>query len=260
MHDIADKNIERLVTAAYRPEALDPGFVKETEDKLRVCARELAQARQQTDPLSAPAPAPALRRLRARLGWAMTAAAVLACVYLLHRAASPRATTIPEPERRFSVGDTRTTTLEKTTRARLTPKPRSAPPAAKPIPNGETVATNAGERRRVVLEDGSVVFLNQRTQIRAGERRIELQKGEVYVEVAPREPGSGATFEVVTPNRTVAALGTHFAVQADEKKSGVLVTQGRVKVSDLDKTLISGQQLRHRPDRIATALPRHGFD
>src|SRR5262249_51819299 len=67
---------------------------------------------------------------------------------------------------------------------------------------------------------------------------------EVFLEVAPRQQeADGATFVVQTPKRDVAALGTKFAVRADGAGTGVLVTQGKVKVSGFDGLVVSGQQL-----------------
>src|SRR5262245_53561333 len=104
---IAEQNVERLLSAAYRPEPVDPGFRQETEDKLLALARELAAKRpaaQQAALAASSAPAnaapsplasrpsspdPSLTRLRVRLGWAMGLAAALSCVYLIHRANNP---------------------------------------------------------------------------------------------------------------------------------------------------------------------------
>ena len=71
----------------------------------------------------------------------------------------------------------------------LTPRPR--PAAAGPAPalagRRRTVGTKAGERRRVALPDGSVLYVNQNTTVKldAG-AGWSSAAGEVFVEVAPR--------------------------------------------------------------------------
>src|SRR5262249_14395966 len=81
-------------------------------------------------------------------------------------------------------------------------------------------------------------------------RQLVLKAGEVYVEVMPRE---GNTFIIKTPNREVAALGTRFAVQAQKEGTGVVVTQGKVKVSGLEGVVQAGQQVEPGAKNIAPA-------
>ncbi len=142
--------------------------------------------------------------------------------------------------------------------AHLTPRERPASPEGAKLAVGESLRTQAGERRRVVLPDGSAVYLNQKTAVKLeAERRLTLSAGEVYVEVAPRpaEEGEAARFVVHTPKREVTALGTRFEVSAFELGTGVTVTQGRVQVSGLDEVLRAGQQLA--PGALQpTAAPR----
>src|SRR5262245_51272017 len=67
---------------------------------------------------------------------------------------------------------------------RLTSRPRSAAPAVKPLAVGEEVRTEAGQRRRAVLPDGSVVYASTDTTIKVNApRRLSLAAGEVFVEV-----------------------------------------------------------------------------
>src|SRR5437762_2000096 len=48
--------------------------------------------------------------------------------------------------------------------ARLTSRPRLPEPAAQPLAVGTELATGAGERRRLKLPDGSVLYVNQQTK------------------------------------------------------------------------------------------------
>lgn len=114
---------------------------------------------------------------------------------------------------------------------------------------GDVIETSARERRRLSLPDGSVLYVNERSSVHvATSRRVLVDRGEVFVEVVPqfddelrKEP-----FEIVTPSRTVTALGTRFGVRAKNEQSDIVVTQGRVKVSGVDAVLESGQQVALR--------------
>src|SRR5262249_61506527 len=113
------------------------------------------------------------------------------------------------------------------------------------------------QRRRAVLPDGSVVYLNQQTTATVtAERHLKLSKGEVFVEVAPNDDAK--SFVVETAKREVSAVGTAFAVRANHRGTGILVTRGRVKVSGLDKPLHAGQQLAPDTDK-PSAPPRAAF-
>src|SRR5439155_5279780 len=72
----------------------------------------------------------------------------------------------------------------------LTSRPRPAAAAVAPIRVGEEIRTVPGERRRVLLPDGSVVYVNQNSRVKLEkERQLNLAAGEILVEVAPRPEG-----------------------------------------------------------------------
>jgi ferric-dicitrate binding protein FerR (iron transport regulator)/tetratricopeptide (TPR) repeat protein len=124
----------------------------------------------------------------------------------------------------------------------LTARAKPAVPEPQKLALGETVSTKPGERRRVALPDGSVVYVNQGTKVTLDrERHLALSSGEVFVEVTPVRDGVGP-FVVQTPQREVTAVGTKFAVQAAAKTS-VLVTQGYVLASGHDGLIPAGYEL-----------------
>lgn len=91
--------------------------------------------------------------------------------------------------------------------------------ASVPIPDGSTVTLNTNSRIRVAVSES--------------ERRIELNRGEAFFEVAkdPHRP-----FVVVAGNHRVVAVGTKFSVRRAEDGSGevrVVVTEGRVRLEPL---------------------------
>jgi ferric-dicitrate binding protein FerR (iron transport regulator) len=246
-HDIGDQNVERLVGAAYKPEQPDPAFVNQLHARLQAAARAMVPAR------VAPRPAPEaerLDRLRRRLGWAMAAAAAVVgvglLVYALERPARNQRAQVPDENEKV-------TPPESPDGPRWTGKASEGMHAQSKPANleeqraaiGTELSTKAGERRRVTLIDGSVIYLNGGTRVLyTGDRQVKLLEGELYVEVSPRESSAkGATFVVQAPGREIEALGTRFAVQAQGATSGIVVTQGKVHVSGLESLVYAGQQL-----------------
>jgi transmembrane sensor len=91
--------------------------------------------------------------------------------------------------------------------------------------------TDIGEQRIVSLDDGSRLYLNSDTRLNVDlelyTRRIELQRGEAYFEVAkdPTRP-----FIVTAGDRTVTALGTSFVVRHGMERTAVTLVEGKVTV------------------------------
>ena len=123
-----------------------------------------------------------------------------------------------------------------------------APESLNVVQVGDRLVTGAKEKRRVNLPDGSILSMNELTQVTvAAARRVKLLSGEVYVEVVPRKATApsaiGDRFVVETPNRQVTALGTKFFVKSDGPSTNVVVTQGSVRVSGVAQVLAAGQEL-----------------
>ncbi len=98
-----------------------------------------------------------------------------------------------------------------------------------------SIETPKGGEYKVVLPDGSKVWLNAASSIKYPlsfsafkERRIELI-GEAYFEVVHNK---AMPFRVVANGQTVEVLGTHFNINsyADEKKTTTTLEEGSVKV------------------------------
>lgn len=92
-------------------------------------------------------------------------------------------------------------------------------------------ATTVGERKRIMLSDGSTVFLNTDTALSIDysgqDRRLVLHHGQALFEVA-RDPNR--PFVVEADGAETRALGTIFAVQRTETCADVVVTEGAVEV------------------------------
>jgi hypothetical protein len=258
--DVVERNLERLLEKAYKPEVPDPEFARRVRDRLAAAGRERAPA---TVPLRRPS-----FRHRALIALAV-AAAIAALAFLLNALTTPTPRvddptivqkddpSLPAPRGHGNfedLGPPRTDAPRAAQPlAHLTPRPRPEAPQVAKLAVGNTLRTKPGERRRVGLPDGSVLYLNQRTEVKLdADRHVTLSAGEVFVEVAPRP---SETFVVKTAQREVVALGTKFDVAALAAGTGVTVTQGKVRVSGLGGVLSAGQQLA--PDaQQPTAAPR----
>ena len=99
-----------------------------------------------------------------------------------------------------------------------------------------TMSTPRGGLYRLILPDGSKVWLNAVSSIRyptaftGRERRVEIT-GEVYFEV---EKNARMPFIVTVKNMEVSVLGTHFNINAyqDEQDMKTTLLEGSVKVSN----------------------------
>ncbi len=121
--------------------------------------------------------------------------------------------------------------------------------AASPV---QVFATASGERRSVMLPDGSLLSLNTESEVAveltAAQRQLSLRRGEAHFEVAH---DVSRPFIVTVGAHSVRAVGTAFNIR---RRSGadtdVLVTSGIVRVAG-DKneaTLKAGQLLALRAD------------
>lgn len=119
--------------------------------------------------------------------------------------------------------------------------------------------TATGERREVVLDDGSVLSLNTGTAVNvrfdASHRLIELLAGEILV-TSGHGAGSAAPLLVATREGLVRALGTRFAVRQQDGVSTVEVFESAVEIRPRDSAgtpllLAAGRGVafsRHAPD------------
>jgi transmembrane sensor len=99
------------------------------------------------------------------------------------------------------------------------------------VNNAHSYTTQIGAISTVPLSDGSKITLNTDSQIRvalnASERRIELDQGEAYFEVAK---DAARPFIVAIADKRVIAVGTKFSIRREHDDIRVLVTEGRVRI------------------------------
>jgi transmembrane sensor len=98
-------------------------------------------------------------------------------------------------------------------------------------PSGTSYRTAVGGLASVPMPDGSKVTLNTDSEIRVAvtgkERRIDLEQGEAFFEVAHDK---ARPFVVHAGNKRVIAVGTKFSVRREASEIQVVVTEGRVRV------------------------------
>jgi transmembrane sensor len=114
---------------------------------------------------------------------------------------------------------------------------------------GQAIDTERGERREVVLSDGSVVQVDPQTRLRVKftdeARLVELERGRALFHVA-KNPGR--PFLVRADATTIRAVGTAFGVERERQGIVVTVSEGRVAVQGSaeragEALLSAGQQL-----------------
>lgn len=103
----------------------------------------------------------------------------------------------------------------------------------------QTISTPKGGEYKIVLSDGTKVWLNAATVLQyptsfretAG-REVKLVSGEAYFEVAKDKKHP---FTVTTADQTVTVLGTHFNVNAYERTIKTTLLEGSVRLYSLNK-------------------------
>ncbi|WP_260396813.1 FecR domain-containing protein [Variovorax sp. KBW07] len=130
---------------------------------------------------------------------------------------------------------------------------------------GAEYRTATGERRDIVLDDGSRISINTATAIDvafdATRRLVRQREGEILIETASDpSPGPHRPFLVETPEGRLQALGTRFIVRRDEGHSRLTVLAGAVEVRpsrapDASVVVSAGQQLAFTADAVGAVSP-----
>ncbi|KXU35082.1 hypothetical protein AXK11_06930 [Cephaloticoccus primus] len=113
-------------------------------------------------------------------------------------------------------------------------------------PAGRVAIVSSNERQH--LPDGSLVELREGAELvpefTDSVRRVLLRSGTAHFAVVP---DAGRPFEVVAQGLSIRAVGTAFCVDLSQESVEVLVTEGRVSVSEDREALLSGPA-RSAPD------------
>lgn len=121
------------------------------------------------------------------------------------------------------------------------------------------LATAKGERRDLVLEDGTRVTMNTATEIQirfdAHRRHVRLLQGEILVATAQDQQHPARPFIVETDDGSLRPLGTRFTARQLDGRSQVAVYEGAVEVTPADaaterKVIEAGHQAGFSPRGI----------
>jgi transmembrane sensor len=128
----------------------------------------------------------------------------------------------------------------------------------------QTITTENNQIKKILLDDGTQVWLNSASRLRFGQpfntgkqRMVYLDKGEAYFEV---KHDVEHPFKVLSGSFQTTVLGTSFNIRAYniEKEYKVAVAVGKVSVgitgkdgryTALSKGLVKGQLLKYHPSQ-----------
>ncbi|MBK5003079.1 DUF4880 domain-containing protein [Pseudomonas sp. S31] len=122
---------------------------------------------------------------------------------------------------------------------------------------GSDYATVAGERREVLLDDGSTLWLDSDSAVdvdmQGSTRSVRLRQGRLFADVVH----DGRPFEVQVDDARVEVLGTRFSVSRQTEGDEVVLLSGRVQVSTpaQHQLLAPGQRLAVHGNRIEAPHP-----
>ncbi len=126
------------------------------------------------------------------------------------------------------------------------------------LPRPDTFTTKLGEQRRIALADGSTMLLDTATSVQVTlkrhRREITLIKGRAHFEVAHDET---RPFVVSVGRQQVTAVGTAFDVGLTSDQASVLLTQGKVLVTDPTgrRTMTPGDRIVFSAGRAVADRP-----
>ncbi len=126
--------------------------------------------------------------------------------------------------------------------------------------SGDVYRTAKGERRDILLQDGSSVVLNTDTELEIRysrrSRALYLKHGEALFTVA----GDERPFEVIAGNGIIRDLGTRFNVHKQPNGVAVAVIEGSVAVSTNNERnrqhLIAGERISYNAAGESTPVEK----
>jgi transmembrane sensor len=123
----------------------------------------------------------------------------------------------------------------------------------------QQISAQAKGMRSFELPDGSTLSVNANTQLRVDfdshQRRLFLDRGQFYIEVAPDKE---RPMWVQTGDATVRVVGTGFDVRRTEKQLVVSVAHGQVAFAPDNRTpLLLGAQQQAAVDLASGSVQQH---
>lgn len=127
------------------------------------------------------------------------------------------------------------------------------------VPIDRSYETAVGERRTIVLPDGSELTLNTDTQIRVsydfGLRKIDLEQGQALFKVASNR---WRPFLVDAGDRTIRAIGTEFDVYRKAGEVRVALIEGKISITPdaLPPQIVASPQPQSHVEEIVLTAGR----
>ncbi|HYQ25177.1 FecR family protein [Stenotrophomonas sp.] len=126
-----------------------------------------------------------------------------------------------------------------------------------------SLRTAVGERRRHVLDDGSVLQLDTGTAVDIAfdgqQRLLRLRRGQVLVETAADPQQPARPFVLASPAGRMRALGTRFNVHHAAASTALAVLEGAVQVTlaaqGQQRIINAGSQVRFSADAFEAVQP-----
>jgi ferric-dicitrate binding protein FerR (iron transport regulator) len=242
----------RIIAEAFQMQDAEMrhAFEARREAAVRNAERVAAQLPTPVTPVATPGP-----RLRGRRFWAIlppiAAAAVLAVIGFYWLRHQPPASS-PTKEMVYHGENLALDSVEL-----LIPRVKPAVPEPVVTAAGEKLTTRMGEKRRTVLTDGTVLYLNQNTSLEvASDRLVKLDSGQIFVEAAPADATAGrGAFQIETAQHKLTALGTKFSVVAAGDALSLAVTQGKVQFDDAIEPVVAGQIVKANLKKLDEPVP-----
>ena len=132
-----------------------------------------------------------------------------------------------------------------------------APAVASAVELSQDYSTRLGEVSTFALPDGSSLTLGAYSQARvklvANERRVTLDRGEAYFEVAK---DAARPFYVDAQSAAVRVVGTRFDVRLGPSHVRIAVDEGAVAVNDRPAAVSGGQRIDVLPNGTLTEPAR----
>lgn len=120
--------------------------------------------------------------------------------------------------------------------------------------------TSIGESHTIALPDNSKIVLNTDSFVQVkytdSARIIELQRGEIHIEVAH---DNLRPLSVIASGKVIQAVGTAFNVEVRDELVELIVTDGKVLVADKINQHINTNSNAINLDVMAKRLPRHSM-
>lgn len=111
----------------------------------------------------------------------------------------------------------------------------------------QTASTDVGEKKRIVLPDGSKVLLNSNASISfkksdwfSGNKMLQLN-GEAYFKVK-----NGATFTIVTNTSVIYDVGTAFSVNSQQNAIEITCFKGVVKLKNNAQEILVPETMSYK--------------